>query len=183
MTSEIYIIPDLNIKIKKNNNYEFYIDKHIFEVDKGMFIEGSALSRIDTKYNKFLFKINFENLKATIYCNTDYITKKNYRDILEEPKVKFKSEDKNDICYISERNTKYNDFIGNVYLIKFDHQIEKEIKCIIEKTQDENEIENDIKEYLKEINIDKKQNKNYIESNENNIKNEGLFQQYIEDIE
>lgn len=158
-----YAIPDLHIVLEKNNNYEFYIDKNIFDVEEGFFMEGSALSRIDTKYDKFLFKINFENLKAVIYCNTDNISKKKFKEVLDEPKKKIISKDKNDICYISERNTKTKNIkdIGNWYLIKLDHQIENEIKCIIEKIQDENEINNE---------MDKIEKDNCLE-NEDNIYN------------
>ena len=70
-----YAVPDFHIKIDKKNQYEFYIKKTIFEVNKDYYFEGSALSRIDTKYNKFLFNINFENLKAI------YIIKKIDRKI------------------------------------------------------------------------------------------------------
>jgi hypothetical protein len=159
-----YTIPDLHIILEKNNNYEFYIDKNIFNVEEGFFIEGSALSRIDTKHDKFLFKINFENLKAVIYCNTDNISKKNFKDVLDEPKTKIISTDKNDICYISERNTKTNNLkdVGNWYLIKLDQQIEDEIKCIIEKIQDENEIKDD---------MDKIDKVNYLENEDNNYEN------------
>lgn len=32
-----YAISNLHIKIEKKNQYEFYIDKSIFEVDEGIF--------------------------------------------------------------------------------------------------------------------------------------------------
>jgi hypothetical protein len=145
-----YAIPNLHIKIEKKNQYEFYINKSIFEVDEDIFIEGSALSRIDTKYNKFLFKINFENLKAIIYCNTDNISKIKHNEILDEIKTKIISTNKNDICYISEKNTESNnkEDVGNLYLIRLNYQKENEINCIIEKIQDESDIkkeENDNK--------------------------------------
>ncbi len=160
-----YTIPDLHIILEKKNNYEFYIDKNIFDVEEGFFIEGSTLSRIDTKYNKFLFKINFENLNAQIYCNTDDITKLKYDEVLDEPKTKIISQNKNDICYISERNTKTKNIndVGNWYLIKMDTQIGDEIKCIIEKIQDEKEINEEMDK------IEKENNNEGEDKHENNI--------------
>lgn len=135
-----YVIPDLHIKIEKRNQYEFYIDKKVFEHEH---YEGSALSRINTKYNKFLFKINFEILKCMIYYNTDNITKVEYNKVLEEPTVTIMSKNKNDICYISERNTKSKNKgdVGNWYLIKMGDQRENEIDCIVEKIQNESDNE------------------------------------------
>lgn len=170
-----YTIPDLHIILEKKNNYEFYIDKNIFNVEEGMFIEGSALSRIDTKYNKFLFKINFDNLNAQIYCNTDYINKLKYNEVLDEPSSKMISQNKNDICYISERNTKSKNIkdVGNWYLIKIDSQIGDEIKCTIEKIQDEKEINEE---------IDKIEKENHQEDEDNQYEN-NIYNSINYDIE
>lgn len=145
-----YAVPDFHIKIDKKNQYEFYIKKTIFEVNKDYYFEGSALSRIDTKYNRFLFNINFENLKAIIYCDTDNITKLEYDEILDDSQNKIMTMNKNDICYISERSTKSKnkDDVGNWYLIKLDYQKGNEINCIIEKIQEEKNNNDNNKEEL-----------------------------------
>lgn len=167
-----YAIPDLHIKIEKKNQYEFYINKNIFELNENEAecFKGNILLDINTKYNKFLFKINFENKKAVIYCNTDYIQKSKYNEIINESTSKIISKNKKDICYISERHTKSSnkDNIGNWYLIKMDNEDGNEINCIIKKIQNE---ENEFEQ------IDKKNN--YKE----NINNYDNIQYDIESID
>lgn len=131
-------IESLQIKMKKTQ-YKFYLPNDIFE--------DTCLVDIRSKYNKYLFKIDVKDFKTEINYNEDninidplifYDEKTNsYIKYDNNNTTKIYTDDKKDICYISDKNM-------NWYIIKKDRDNENGIiTCITEKIQDEKDfIEN-----------------------------------------
>lgn len=155
-------IPDLHIEslqIKnKKTQYQFYLPNDIFE--------DTCLVDIRSKYNKYLFKIDVKDFKTEINYNEDNINidplnfyneeTNNYIKYDNNNTTKIYTDDKKDICYISDKNM-------NWYIIKKDRDNENGvITCITEKIQNEKEINEE---------IDKIEKENHKEDEDNQYKN------------
>lgn len=131
-------IPDLHLENKKTQ-YKFYLPCDLFE--------DTVLFEIKAKYKKYLFIIDDKDFKTKIIYNEDNINvsflenfdeeKNKYVKYNNENVTKFYTEDKNAICYISDKKM-------NWYLIKIDNDDKNGvINCFTEKIQDENEVEDE----------------------------------------
>ncbi len=150
-------VPDLHVEDKKTQ-HRFYLPENIFE--------DTCLYDIKSKYNKYLFIIDDKDFKTKIIYNEDNINvdflkfhDKNINKYIKynnENIIKIYTDDKDAICYISDRKM-------NWYIIKKNKDDKNgTIICITEKIQNENDVEKIDDEDYKNINndIETKNNEN-----------------------
>lgn len=129
------IVPDFHID-KKEIQYKFYLPSNIFN--------DTVLSKIESKYEKYLFLIDHKDFKTKIIYNEDNINIDflTFFDDEQNKRVKYNYDnvtniyvdDGETICYISDKNM-------NWYSIKIDkNNQDGTISCITQKIQNENDI-------------------------------------------
>lgn len=153
-------IPDLHIESLQIKNiktqYNFYLPSNIFE--------DTCLLDIRSKYNKYLFKIDVKDFKTEINYNEDNINTdflkfhdeeiNSYIKYDNNNTVKIYTDDKNAICYISDKKM-------NWYIIKIDRDNGNGIiTCNTKKIQDENNFIENKEEKKDDTEMEKNNNEN-----------------------